>query len=110
MVKFNFIYKNKKFSINVKECKGYFSKMSGLMFRKKSLPLLFIFNKPVRQAIHSFFCVEFVGIWFNRGKIVDVKHVKPWKFYVIPSGKFDKLLEIPVNNPNFNLIRLLIYK
>jgi len=108
MTRFNFIYKKKKFYVNIRKCENFFSKMSGLMFRKKSLSLLFIFNKPVSEAIHSFFCVKFIGIWFNGDKIVDVKYVKPWKFYVVPEKKFDKLLEIPENDDNFYKILNLI--
>lgn len=101
MAKFSFNYKGKKFNIDVKECKTYFSKASGLMFRKKSPALLFIFKKKNNQAIHSFFCVDFIAIWFNRGKVVDVQFVKPWKTNVRPALKFDKLLEIPENNESF---------
>ena len=110
MVNFSFKYKNKKFNIDVKECRTVFQKMSGLMFRKKSSALLFIFNKLVNEPIHSFFCVEFIAIWFNKGKIIDIKLVKPWKISIKPTGKFDKFLEIPSNNKNFDTLRLLIKK
>ena len=110
MVKFIFKYKKKKFNIDVCECRTVFQKMSGLMFRKKSPALLFIFNKKNNSAIHSFFCVEFITIWFNKGKIIDIKLVKPWKISIKPIGKFDKFLEIPSNKKDFNDIRLLIKK
>lgn len=110
MVNFSFKYKNKRFNVNVRECRSIFSKMSGLMFRKKSHSLLFIFNKPVNEAIHSFFCVKFIAIWFNGKKIIDSKVVEPWGISVKPKEKFDKLLEIPVNDKNFNNFRLLINK
>jgi len=102
MTYFKFNYKNKNFNIKVKECKSFFSKVSGLMFRKKSPPLLFYFGKPRRYRIHSFFCRHFVAVWFNGNKIVDEKFVKPWIFWIQPKEKFDKLLEIPSNNPIFN--------
>src|SRR3989338_7180348 len=41
--------KGKKFSIEVEECRSVFQKARGLMFRKKSKPLLFIFKKPVKN-------------------------------------------------------------
>ena len=52
MVNFSFNYKNKKYSLDVKECRSIFSKGSGLMFRKKSRPLLFIFDNPDNEAIN----------------------------------------------------------
>lgn len=78
-------------------CATILSKIRGLMFRGKNYkkPLLFLWNKPVLEPIHSFFCEEFIAIWYLDNKIVDVKKVKPWKFSVTPKGKFDSLLEIP---------------
>ena len=110
MVKFNFIYKKKKINIDVKECRNFFSKASGLMFRKKSKPLLFIFSRETHEAIHSFFCLPFFAIWFRGNKIIDVQYVKPWRFYVKSLRKFDKLLEIPMNDNNFCKFKLLISK
>ena len=110
MADFSFIFKGKKFNIDVKECKTYFSKMMGLMFRKKSKPLLFIFKKKNSSAIHSFFCVDFIAVWFDNGKVVDVQLVKPWRFYIKPIGKFDRLLEIPSNSNDFRELALLIKK
>ena len=91
--------------MDVKECRTFLPKMSGLMFRKKSKPLLFIFKKNSKEAIHSFFCIPFVAIWFNEKEIIDVKYVKPWKPYIVPGKSFDTLLEIPVNSKNFSRIK-----
>ena len=96
-----FKYKNKNFSIKYKECNSLFSKTLGLMFRKNSPPLLFTFKKPAKISIHSFFCKPFIAIWFLHNKIVDIKLVKPNKFSIKPKDKFDKLLEIPLNNKEF---------
>ena len=74
------------------------------MFRKESPPLLFIYNKPVREGIHSFFCVPFIAIWFRGDKVMDIKLVKPFVPLIKPTQKFDKFLEIPKNNPLFNQI------
>ena len=100
-MKFSFRYKKKNFNIEVTECRSILSKTSGLMFRKKSKPLLFIYKKPTTESIHSFFCKSFITIWFNRNKIIDVKIVHPWKINIKPRNKFDKLLEIPQSNNNF---------
>lgn len=103
MDNFSFNCKGKKYSIDVKKCENIFSRMTGLMFRKKSPLLLFIFEKPVNISIHSFFCIPFIAIWFHKGKIIDKKFIKPWKMNIKPQKKFDKLLEIPVGNKEFKL-------
>jgi uncharacterized membrane protein (UPF0127 family) len=103
-MKFEFNHKGKKEKLDVEVCDNIFSKARGLMFKKKSKPLLFVFNRPTREAIHSFFCVKFIAIWFMNNKIVDVKIVNPWKISVRPKQKFNKLLEIPFNDYNFEKI------
>jgi uncharacterized membrane protein (UPF0127 family) len=104
MVKFSFNYKGKNIFLDVDECRTIFQKSHGLMFKKKSKPLLFIFNKPTHESIHSFFCVPFFAIWFIEGKVIDVKFVKPWMVGVKPSQKYDRLLEIPINDDKFKFI------
>lgn len=102
---FGFKFNNKK--ILIKDyiiCNTFFSKVRGLMFRKKSFlkPLLFIFSKPGKYSIHSFFCHKFIAVWMlqdgNKIEIIDVKKVLPYKFNVTPQKKFNLLLEIPVNS------------
>ena len=84
---------------NYEICSSFISKIRGLMFRINPGPLLFVWKKPQRIAIHSFFVFRsFVAVWYYRGKIVEIKLVKPWTFAVTPKVKFDKLLEIPVNS------------
>lgn len=104
MVVINFKFKEKDFEIKVKVCKSIFSKAIGLMFKSKSLPLLFIFRNANRNSIHSFFCVPFIGIWLLDGNVVDVKLIRPWRLSVRPKREFDKLLEIPINDINFKVI------
>ena len=103
-MKFSFNYKKKNFNIDVIECRSISSRFSGLMFRKKSKPLLFIYKKPVQESIHSFFCKPFIAVWFYKDKIIDVKIVDPWKINIKPKDKFDKLLEIPISDSNFHRI------
>lgn len=86
--------------IEVKECRSILSKARGLMFKKQSKPLLFVFNKPTKQSIHSFFCPAFIAIWLNKGKIIDEKVVKPFCFYIKPKEPFTHLVEIPLGNNN----------
>lgn len=100
-MKLNFIYKNRKFSLDAEVCDNILSQARGLMLKKNSKPLLFIFKKARRRAIHSFFCLPFTAIWFNENEIIDVKSVNPWRFSIKPKEKFDKLLEIPSNDISF---------
>lgn len=102
-MKFNFRYKGRKFNFDVEKCETILSKCRGLMFRSlASAPnLLFIFKKKTRQPIHSFFvCFDFVAVWFDGGKVIDVKLVKPWTPSITSKARFDKLLEIPLNKKN----------
>lgn len=96
-----FKYKNKKFVVDVRECKSILSQARGLMFKKNSKPLLFIFKNKKIRAIHSFFCMSFVAVWFDEDKIVDVKMINSWKPLIKPKHEFNKLLEIPFNNVTF---------
>ena len=84
--------KNKK--IKVKLCETFLKKLSGLMFRKDSLPLLFKFNKEKTLSIHSFFCKPFTAIWLdekmNATKVLEINN---WKPNLTGRGKY--LLEIP---------------
>ncbi len=86
--------KGKKIKIKVKICKSYWSKFLGLMFRKNSPPLLFIFKKEIKLNIHSFFCKPFKALWIDKNmnvrKVIDGK---PWKLNYSGIGKY--LLEIP---------------
>jgi len=93
LVKFNFYFKKKKINLDVKECKGIFSKASGLMFRSQSAPLLFIFNKEKTLAIHSFFCRPFIAIWISASrKVIKVERIARWRPNFSAKGKY--LLEI----------------
>ncbi len=84
----------------------------GLMFsrREKAKALLFDFKKPVKMAIHSMFVnYDFIAIWLDHlGKIVEVRKVKPWKFRILPSEKFVKLIEIPCNSEYKDICKSLV--
>lgn len=91
-------YKGKRILIkNLIVCDNFFSKFRGLMFRQEIKPLIFIFNKPVKDSIHSFFVFKpFRAIWILNNKVIDDKIIKPWSFYIKPKGFFDTLLELPL--------------
>lgn len=99
---------NKEITLKVKKLTNIFSHVQGLMFRKNSPPLLFIFKKPKKIAIHSYFCKKFIGVWLLDEKIIDIKLVKPNIFSVKPKEKFNKLLEIPENAKEFEEIMIFL--
>jgi len=86
--------KGKREKIKVRICDTISKKFSGLMFKKNSPPLLFIFNKEKKLSIHSLFCRPFTAIWLDEKmhatKVIDVKNAK---FNISGKGKY--LLEIP---------------
>lgn len=88
-------FKIKNKIIEVEEMKG-FGMARGLMFKRKSKPLLFRFKSPTRRAIHSFFCKPFRAIWMKDGKIVEEREVKPFTFSVRPKKAYTELIEIPI--------------
>jgi len=104
VVNFNFKINEKEYNLEVKECKSIYSQTLGLMFKKNSLPLLFIFKNPQRISIHSFFCIPFIAIWFLEDKIIDIKLVNPNSFTIKPNYKFNKLIEIPSNSKFFRIL------
>jgi len=102
VTKFGFEFGGKKFNIDVKICKSILLKASGLMFKKDSMSLLFVFKTSRKRAIHSYFCQPFLAIWFNNDEIVDVRLIKKWKANIKPKKGFNKLLEIPSSDNYFN--------
>lgn len=93
-------FDKKEISIKVHIIKGM-EKYSGLMFAKKqrAKALLFEFDKPVKLAIHSFFVFfPFIAIWIDENdKLIEIKRVAPFSFYVRPKKKFKSFVEIPFN-------------
>jgi uncharacterized membrane protein (UPF0127 family) len=90
-----YFVEGKKKKIRVEVCDTFLSKLTGLMFRKNSSPLLFAFNKNKLLRIHSFFCGPFKAIWLDeKMRSTQVVVVKTWKFNI--SGRGKHLLEIPI--------------
>jgi len=85
-------------SLEVRKCSSIFEKARGLMFKKNSIPLLFIFKKLTKQPIHSLFCPPFKAIWLKDNKIIEEKIINSWKLSIRPQEKFNKLIEIPLSN------------
>ncbi len=87
-------------------------KYTGLMFkRKETNALLFEFEKPCKQAIHSLFCRDFLAIWLDsEGKIAEYKIIFPNQFSIKPEKEFSKLLEIPINKKYSGVISPFILR
>ncbi|MEM4330680.1 MAG: hypothetical protein QW273_01580 [Candidatus Pacearchaeota archaeon] len=80
---------NKKKKINVIVCDSLFKKIRGLMFKKNSLPLLFILDKEKTFFIHSFFCRPFEAIWLdNKKRVIKKELVKPYTPIIKGKGKY----------------------
>lgn len=91
--KFSFYLDGKKKEIQVKRCEDLFSKILGIMFQKNPVPHLFVFEKEKNLAIHSFFCVLFIGIWLDKQKkTLAVEKISPFNPYISRRGMY--LLEI----------------
>ena len=113
MEKVSFRYKGRRFSVSVRNC-GFFGKIFGLMFKKKENAdgLLFKFTNPGKISIHSLFVFfPFVAVWLDKkGRVVNVKKIKPFTLSVSPGKKFNKLIEIPINRKyRGNVNKLLRY-
>ena len=89
--------------IKAEICDNVFSKARGLMFRKKSMPLLFVFKKPTKTSIHSLFCRPFRAIWLNKNRIIDEKIIDSWSISIKPKSRFTELVEIPLKNNDIAL-------
>lgn len=105
--KINLSYRGEKIKLSLREMRGI-NKGLGLMAYRNNA-LLFDFNGPVFSPIHSFFCKSFVAIWLDeKGAIVDIKIVKPWRLSVAPDESFSKLIEIPIIKKYEKVVDLLV--
>ncbi|VVB79633.1 putative ACR [uncultured archaeon] len=94
---FTYYNKGKKTKISVEVCDTVWKKTRGLMFRKNSSPLLFIFDKNQDITIHSFFCKPFKALWLDdKKRVVKIIDVKNWAPYFSEYGRY--LLEIPISS------------
>ena len=78
-----------------KICTAFFSKALGLMFSQKK-NLIFVFNKEKRISLHMlfvFFPVD--ALYLNDDKkILEIKHMKPFRPYYRAKNKTKYVLEL----------------
>lgn len=97
--KFVYYQKEKTKTLKVEVCSTLWEKFRGLMFRKNSPPLLFVFDKNKKLTIHSFFCKPFKAIWLDdKKRVTQEKLVFPWRISVSGFGKY--LIEVPLSTTN----------
>ena len=94
------IYENK--SIEITECKNFFSRLRGFMF-KKNIDSALLFNKC--NSIHTFFMKTSIDvIMCNKDNIIlyYYKNV-PKNKIILPKKGIYKTIELPVNYFNFEI-------
>ena len=101
------IYLNgKEIEIPVKKVgKGSF----GLMFKfnsERADNLLFEFKKGTGLAITSLFVFfPFLAVWLDeKNRVLEVRKVGPFRSSISARKKFRKLVEIPLNRKNLDII------
>ena len=105
-------FKNKKVNIPVKKV-SELGKIIGLMFKKKTTDnLLFEFNKKTSLRIHSYFVFfDFLAIWLDKGnRVLEWKIVKSFTPSIKPKKSFFKLIEIPFNKKNEEIVKSFVGK
>ena len=102
--------KNKLIKIRIKKVSGI-GTFTGLMFKtRKTQNLLFEFRRTKKQAIHSFFVFfPFLALWLDKkNNSLEAKIVKPFTS-LLKSGKpAAKLIELPFNSENEEIIKLIV--
>ena len=104
-------YNGKRIEIDAKKV-SEFEKGIGLMFsrREKANILLFEFKKPTKLKIHSLFVFfPFLAIWIDsKNKVIEKKIVSPFKISIAPEAYFSKLIEIPINKKNMEILKNIV--
>ncbi len=101
---------DKKINIGKVKRVNWFGKVIGFMFsrREKADILLFEFKKPTKMKIHSYFVFfPFLAIWLDeKNKVIALKEVKPFKLSFGIKRSFSKLVEIPINKKNKDIVEI----
>lgn len=90
--------KKKSEKISMEVADNNFSRMRGLMFRKKVIPILFIFDSENVYPIHSQFVpAPFDAIYISTdGTVVEaIRHIPPNQAIIRPEKRALYLLELP---------------
>lgn len=103
-------FKGKKLDVEAKEL-SFIEFPLGLMFRTRKCKNL-LFDRKGRWGIHSWFVFfDFLALWLDeKNNVVEWKLVKPFTSHVLPAKEFARLVEIPVNGSNKQIIQNFINK
>ena len=90
--------KSQEIIATLKFANSYFSRLKGLMFKKKLDYVLVLkpkSNLRISSSVHSLFMRFAIDLVFldNKKKVVEVAKLSPWKFY-IPKRSADYILEM----------------
>jgi len=99
-------YGDRSININTRKL-SFMGRFFGLMFREKNTEnFLFEFKKETKIIIHSYFVFfDFLAIWLDKGnRVVDWRIVKPFTAVVRPKAKSFKMIEVPLNKSNHEII------
>ena len=110
MKKVSFTHNGRKFYLEAEECKRANWGL-GLMFKtRKTSPLIFNFNKKVDWTLTSLFVFfPFLALWLDdKNNVVEMRVVKPFTFGIISKKPFYRLLEIPINGKNRELVKIIV--
>ena len=99
-------YKKKNINLKVKKLNSL-QMFLGLMFRTKETNiLLFDFLYKGRWSINSLFVFfPFLAIWLDeKDKVIEAEIVKPFSFSISPKKPIKKLIEVPINKKNKEIL------
>ena len=107
------IYSNdKSFFVKVKKVSPL-GKFTGLMFKSRNTQnLLFEFRPKEPCTIHSFFVFfPFLALWLDKNnRVLEWNFVKSFTVAVTPKKSPVKLVEVPLNAKNLDIIHLFVDK
>ena len=99
-------HKGRLIEVDVRQV-GVFGKIRGLMFRSKDCDNLLFWEA---KAIHSWFVFfPFLAVWLDSGnRVVASEVVRPFRMRVLPKKGSSKLIEIPINERNREIVEFLV--
>ena len=105
-------YRGKKRNVEVDLVPFWFSWL-GLMFKRRETAKILIFDffkKDIRVRFHSLFVFfPFYILWLDKdNKILEFRKVRPFDPCILPSVKFRKIIEIPINKKYDGVIKYLV--
>lgn len=95
---------HKEISFDVIKCEG-FSRVLGLMFKKKEhvKPLLFEFENSL--VIHSFFVpFSFLAVWLDGYTVIKTELVQPFTPFIKSPKGSNCLIEVPIVDNYDNIL------